>query len=92
MIYMKIATHGDPFMKCKAESNIPSPISLAIHQIIFKVSVHNTRLKIPKDPSMCPPQLALLLASCWESLPEKRPSSQAVKSAIEDIISEYTKE
>jgi len=51
-------------------------------QMIFKVSVHNSRLKIPKDPAVCPPFIANLLASCWESLPNKRPSAEEIRDLL----------
>jgi len=54
--------------------------------MIFKVSVHNARLEIPKDPAVCPPFIASLLASCWESLPDKRPSAEEIKCSLEEML------
>ena len=51
--------------------------------MIFKVSVHNARLEIPRDPTVCPPVLAKVLAACWDSNPETRPSAEEIRSVLE---------
>ena len=61
-------------------------VHFQISQMIFKVSVHNARLGIPKDTAICPPPLASLLSSCWESLPEQRPNAEEVKKSIESLL------
>ena len=60
-------------------------------QMIFKVSVHNARLEIPKNPAICPAPVSKLINSCWESFPEKRPSAEAIKYEIENILLDLTK-
>ena len=59
--------------------------------MIFKVSVHNARLDVPEDPSICPPALAVLLASCWDSLPERRPAALEVQQQIEALLASLLK-
>ncbi len=55
-------------------------------QMIFKVSVHNARLDIPKDPVLCPPALQRLLAACWDSQPDKRPSAEEIQRQLEEVL------
>ena len=55
-------------------------------QMIFKVSVHNARLDIPKGPDQCPQAVASLITSCWENMPERRPSAEEVLRQIEIIV------
>ena len=62
----------------------------ALPQMIFKVSVHNARLDIPKDTHMCPAALVALLASCWESLPESRPTAEEVLKQIGSVMDGIT--
>ena len=54
--------------------------------MIFKVSVHNARLVIPKDKALCPPALAKLLRACWETLPENRPTAEEVLAQLEQVV------
>ena len=56
--------------------------------MIFKVSVHNARLPVPKDPQQCPPALQSLLTACWESSPERRPGAEAILSQLEAAMEE----
>ena len=60
--------------------------------MIFKVSVHNARLEIPKDPNMFPPALASLVASCWESIPETRPNAEEVLNQLEVFVERMMQE
>ncbi len=52
-------------------------------QIIYKVSISKARLAIPKDPSVCPPELASLLVNCWKGRPKKRPTAVEILAQIE---------
>ena len=66
--------------------NLPACLASLDIQIIFKVSVHNARLDMPKDPSKCPPAMASLLTACWENIPESRPLAEEVQQLIERIL------
>lgn len=54
--------------------------------MIFKVSVHNARLDIPKDPEICPPALARLLTACWDSIPDRRPSAEEIRGQLQKML------
>ena len=68
----------------------PCPVYAA--QMIFKVSVHNARLDIPRDPERCPPALARLLTACWDSIPDKRPSAEEISEQLHEVLASLCKE
>ncbi len=56
--------------------------------MIYQVTVEGARLEIPKDPTVCPPALAKLIASCWENMPKNRPSAEDVQVSLEALAAE----
>ncbi len=59
-----------------------------VRQVMFEISVHNARLDIPKDPAVCPPALAALMTSCWQTDPSLRPSALEVQASLEGLLRE----
>ncbi len=46
----------------------------------------NARLTFPNDTRTCPTAIKILILSCWESIPENRPTAAEVQSELCDIL------
>ncbi len=52
-------------------------------QIAVAVTIKDARPPLPDDPSVLPPRLRKLIASCWESDPLVRPcAAEVVKQLV----------
>ncbi|GAX79022.1 hypothetical protein CEUSTIGMA_g6462.t1 [Chlamydomonas eustigma] len=54
-------------------------------QIIFKVSIHQARPRMPKDDRVCPVAIKELIMACWDGDADKRPDASAVMRSIQQI-------
>ncbi|GAX74956.1 hypothetical protein CEUSTIGMA_g2402.t1 [Chlamydomonas eustigma] len=74
VILWELVTHQKPWQ------------DLSEFQIMFKVSVHNARLDIPKDPSICSLPISRIINSCWETAPTNRPAALELMTRLESEL------